>query len=225
MGHLYLISTPIGNLEDITYRAVRLLKECDLVLAEDTRMTQKLFAHYGIDRPLRSHHQNNEHATAARWAERLAEGEETIAYVTDAGTPGISDPGFMLVRECVKAGVALETLPGPTAFIPALVNSGLPCDRFCFEGFLPHKKGRTKRLKLLAEEERTLVLYESPYRLLKTLDQLAEHFGEDRQASISRELTKLHEETVRGSLRDLSNYFIEAKVKGEFVLIIAGKRF
>ncbi len=222
MGTLYLIPTPIGNLEDMTLRAIRLLKEVDVVLAEDTRVTGKLLKHLNIDQKLMAHHQHNEHKTVERLAERMAAGEN-VALVSDAGTPGISDPGFLLVRECVQHGVTIECLPGPTAFVPALVNSGLPCDRFCFEGFLPQKKGRQTRLQQLAEEERTMVFYESPYRLVKTLTQLAEYMGDDRPVSVSRELTKIHEETQRGTLKEVTEYFNSKTVKGEIVIILGGK--
>lgn len=223
MSKLYLIPTPIGNLEDVTYRAVRILKEeVDLVLAEDTRISKRLFQHYGIDRPMKPHHQKNEHRGAPGWAKAMKEGQR-IAYLTDAGTPGISDPGYLLVREALKAGVEVEALPGPVAFIPALVVSGLPCDRFRFEGFLPHKKGRQKRLKLLAGEERTLVLYESPHRMERVLNELCEHLGETRPASVSREISKLHEETVRASLGELRSHFKDGAARGEFVIIVAGK--
>lgn len=221
-GRLYLVPTPIGNLEDITLRAIRILKEVDLVLAEDTRTSKKLLSHYGIETPLQSHHMHNEHKTVENLAERMAQGE-TMALVSDAGTPAISDPGFLLTRECLAKGVHVECLPGATAFVPALVNSGLPNDRFVFEGFLPPKKGRKTRLELLAEESRTIILYESPYKLLKTLKSLVEVLGGDRQASASRELTKLYEETVRGSLQELVEHFEKRSPKGEFVLVIAGR--
>jgi 16S rRNA (cytidine1402-2'-O)-methyltransferase len=219
---LYIIPTPIGNLEDITLRAIRILGEVDLILAEDTRVTGKLLKHLDIQRPLSSHHKNNEHATLDRVVSRLMSGEK-IALVSDAGTPGISDPGFLLVRRCVEENIPVETLPGPTAFVPALVNSGLPCDRFHFEGFLPHKKGKQTAIARLAELDVTFVLYESPHRIVKTLIKLAEACGPERQASISRELSKMFEETVRGSLSDLATYFEEKGVKGEFVLVVAGK--
>lgn len=219
---LYLIPTPIGNLEDITFRAIRILKEADLILAEDTRTSSKLLKHYEISKPLQSFHAHNEHKALFAVIEKLKAGT-TIALVSDAGTPGISDPGFILVRECVKEGIEVETLPGATAFVPALVNSGLPCDRFCFEGFLPHKKGRKTRLEILAEEQRTIIFYESPYRLLKTLQQLIDHFGADRQVCVSRELTKIHEENARGTLPEVLQHFEKKKVKGEIVIIVAGK--
>ena len=222
MSILYIVPTPIGNLEDITLRALRILKEVDVILAEDTRHTMKLLKHYEIENKLISHHQHNEHKTVKKITDRIAAGEK-IALVTDAGTPAISDPGFLLVRECVQADLAVECLPGATALIPSLVNSGLPADRFCFEGFLPHKKGRQKRLKELAEESRTMVFYESPFRIIKALTQFAETFGEERQASVSRELTKIHEETKRGTLKELIDYFSAKTVKGEFVITVKGK--
>ncbi|MBS3775630.1 MAG: 16S rRNA (cytidine(1402)-2'-O)-methyltransferase [Bacteroidales bacterium] len=223
MSKLYIIPTPIGNLEDITFRAVRILGEVDFILAEDTRNTKKLLDHYQIRNRIESHHKFNEHQKTDSLVQRLAENDETAALVSDSGSPGISDPGFLLVSTCLSKGVEVETLPGATAFIPALVNSGLPCDRFVFEGFLPHKKGRKKRLELLAEETRTVILYESPYRLLKTLQQLAEYFGESRRTSVSRELTKIYEENVRGSLSDLVNHFEKQKIKGEIVIVVEGK--
>lgn len=222
MGKLYLIPTPVGNLEDITLRALRLLKEVDLVLAEDTRTTAKLLKHYEISTPLLSHHKFNEHQQVERIAERLQKGEN-IALVSDAGTPGISDPGFLLTKTCVEQGIETECLPGATAFVPALVNSGFPCDRFCFEGFLPQKKGRQKRLSALADETRTLIFYESPYRLTKALEQMAEHFGQDRSACVAREISKVFEEYKRGSLQELIRYFTEKGVKGEIVIIVEGK--
>jgi len=220
---LYLVPTPIGNLEDITLRAINVLKSVDVVLAEDTRTSGYLLKHLGIGKPMQSYHIHNEHQTITRLTERLLKGE-TMALISDAGTPAISDPGFLLVRECIKLGIAVECLPGPTAFVPALVNSGLPADRFTFEGFLPHKKGRQTRLKELAEENRTMVFYESPHRLLKSLGQLAEYFGDDRPASVSRELTKLYEENVRGTLREIITYFVEKTVKGEIVIVVGGKK-
>lgn len=219
---LYIVPTPIGNLEDITLRAIRILKSVDLILAEDTRKTSILLRHLEIQKPMHSHHSFNEHKTLQRVIEQLKEGKQ-IALVSDAGTPVISDPGFLLVRECVAEGVELECLPGPTAFVPALVNSGLPADRFTFEGFLPHKKGRQTRLKQLVEEERTMVFYESPHRLIKSLQQFAEYLGENRQGSVSRELSKIHEETKTGSLKELIEYFGAKTVKGEIVMVIAGK--
>jgi 16S rRNA (cytidine1402-2'-O)-methyltransferase len=222
MGKLYIVPTPVGNLEDITLRALRLLKECDLILAEDTRTSGYLLKHYGIDTRMQSHHKFNEHHHAAHLTERL-KGGETIALISDAGTPAISDPGFLLVRECIQAGVEVECLPGATAFVPALVEAGLPNDRFCFEGFLPPKKGRQTRLRLLAEESRTMVLYESPYRVVKTLTQLAENLGDERQASVSREISKMFAETVRGTLLELVSHFTEKEPRGEFVIVVAGK--
>jgi 16S rRNA (cytidine1402-2'-O)-methyltransferase len=220
---LYIVPTPIGNLEDITLRAIRILKEVDLILAEDTRTSGNLLRHLGIEKRLSAHHQHNEHKTVAMIAERIANGEK-IALITDAGTPAISDPGFLLVRECIAQGIEVECLPGPTAFVPALVNSGLPSDTFCFEGFLPQKKGRQTKIKSLITEQRTMIFYESPHRLVKALDQLAEHFGEDRRASVSRELTKLYEENRRGSLKELSDYFKTKTVKGEIVIVVEGNR-
>jgi len=220
---LYLVPTPIGNLEDITLRAINVLKSVDVVLAEDTRTSGYLLKHLGIGKPMQSYHIHNEHQTITRLTERLLKGE-TMALISDAGTPAISDPGFLLVRECIKLGIAVECLPGPTAFVPALVNSGLPADRFTFEGFLPHKKGRQTRLKELAEENRTMVFYESPHRLLKSLEQFSEYFGDDRPASVSRELTKLYEENVRGTLREITTYFAEKTVKGEIVIVVGGKK-
>ena len=222
MGKLYVVPTPIGNLEDMTFRAIRILKEADIILAEDTRTSAHLMKHFEIQTKMHSHHKFNEHKTVEHVASRIKAGE-TIALISDAGTPAISDPGFLLVRECVKAGIEIECLPGATALIPALVVSGLPNDKFCFEGFLPQKKGRMTRMKELAEEPRTIVFYESPYRVVKTLTQLAEHFGEERQASCSRELSKLHEQTVRGTLKELIAHFTEKEPKGEFVMVVAGK--
>ena len=195
-GKLYLVPTPVGNLEDITLRAIRILKEVDFILTEDTRTSRVLLNHYGIDKQVRAYHQHNEHKVVEEIVRRATTGN-VIALITDAGTPGISDPGFLIVRECIQAGVPIECLPGATAFVPALINSGLPCERFCFEGFLPHKKGRATRLQELKEEERTMVFYESPFRLVKTLEQFSENFGSDRKVSVSRELTKLFEETKR----------------------------
>lgn len=222
MGKLYIVPTPIGNLEDITLRAIRILKEADTILAEDTRTSSKLLHHFEIATKLQSHHKFNEHKTSELIAERIL-GGETIALISDAGTPGISDPGFLLVRTCLEQGVDVETLPGATAFVPALVNSGLPCDKFCFEGFLPQKKGRQKRLTELEDETRTIVFYESPYRLVKLLEQLLEHFGESRWVAVSRELSKLHEENVRGSIPEVLEHFKSKTVKGEIVLILEGK--
>lgn len=221
MGTLYLVPTPVGNMEDITLRGLRLLKEADLVLCEDTRTSSILLKHYDIRKPLMAHHKFNEHGTSAGIVDRLRAGEN-ICLITDAGTPGISDPGFYLVREAVAAGIEVQALPGATAMIPALVCSGLPCDRFCFEGFLPQKKGRATRLEQLRGEERTMVFYESPYRVLKTLRQFAETFGSDRRASCSREISKIHEETVRGTLSELVAHFEVTPPKGEFVIIVEG---
>ena len=223
MGKLYLIPTPVGNLEDITLRALRLLKEVSLILEEDTRTTYNLLKHYDIKTPLQSHHKFNEHQQVEKIAERLAQGED-IALVSDAGTPGISDPGFLLTKTCIEHGIETECLPGATAFVPALVNSGFPCDRFCFEGFLPQKKGRLKRLTSLSEESRTLIFYESPYRLVKALQQMSEIFGPDRQACVAREISKVFEEFKRGNLQELADYYTEKGVKGEIVLIVEGKK-
>lgn len=219
---LYLVPTPIGNLDDITLRAVKILQSVDAILAEDTRTSGILLKHLGISKPLQSYHIFNEHRTVERLIEQLKAGK-TMALVSDAGTPGISDPGFLVVRECLKHGITVECLPGPTAFVPALVNSGLPTDRFTFEGFLPHKKGRQTRLQSLAEEERTMIFYESPHRLVRALEQFVEQFGPDRQASVSRELTKIYEETVRGTLTEIIAYFTEKTVKGEIVICVQGK--
>lgn len=221
MAKLFIIPTPIGNLEDITFRAIRILKEVDLILAEDTRTTGILLKHYEIENRLQSHHKFNEHKQIEKIAQRIMAGEN-IALVSDAGTPAISDPGFLLVRECVRQAIEVECLPGATAFVPALVVSGLPCDRFCFEGFLPQKKGRLTRIQTLASEERSLIFYESPFRLLKTLSQLAEIFGPERQTSVSREISKRYEETQRGTLSELVLYFTENKPKGEFVIVVGG---
>jgi len=219
---LYIVPTPIGNLEDITLRALRVLKEVDFILAEDTRTTGFLLKHFGIEKKMVSHHLFNEHQTIRNIVDRLSEGM-TVALVSDAGTPAISDPGYMLVRDCIREGLRVECLPGPTAFVPALVNSGIASDHFVFEGFLPHKKGRHTRLLALAEEEKTMVFYESPHRLVKTLSQFMEYFGEDRYACVSRELTKIHEENARGSLKELLDHFEKKPVKGEIVIIVAGK--
>lgn len=219
---LILIPTPIGNLEDITLRAINCLKNADLILAEDTRNTVFLLKHLDINKPLQSHHAFNEHQTINKIVEKLKKGEK-IVLVSDAGTPAISDPGFLLVRECLRNGVEVECLPGATAFVPALVNSGLPSDRFTFEGFLPVKKGRQTRLNELKEEERTMIFYESPFRLLKTLEQFAELFGNERQACVSRELTKLYEENVRGTLSEIIANFAKRTIKGEIVIVVAGK--
>lgn len=221
MGNLYLIPTPVGNMEDMTFRAIRLLKEADLILAEDTRTSGILMKHYDIHKPLVAHHKFNEHGTSAGIVERLKAGQ-TICLVTDAGTPGISDPGFYLVREAIAAGIDVQTLPGATAFVPALVSSGIPCDKFCFEGFLPQKKGRQTRLEQLATEQRTMIFYESPYRLLKTLQQFAEYYGEERQVSVCREISKIHEESVRGTLAEVIAHFTATPPKGEIVIILAG---
>lgn len=223
MGKLYIVPTPIGNLDDMTLRAIKVLQAVDLILAEDTRTSSKLLHHFEIQKKVFSHHKFNEHKTVEHLAQRMA-GGETIALISDAGTPAISDPGYLLVRACIDAEVEVECLPGATALIPALVNSGLPNDRFCFEGFLPPKKGRQKKLLQLAEEERTLVFYESPYKLVRSLEQFAEFFGADRQASVSRELTKIYEETQRGTVTELANYFKSKPVKGEIVIVVAGKK-
>ena len=219
---LYLVPTPIGNLKDITLRALDVLKEVDLVLAEDTRTSSHLLNHYAIQKPLSPYHQHNEHKVLQHIVEQLQAGKK-MALVTDAGTPGISDPAFLLVRECIRVGVKVESLPGATAFVPALVNSGIPTNRFCFEGFLPLKKGRQTLLKQLAEEERTMIFYESPMRLVKTLDEFIVYFGAERQAAVSRELSKMFEENQRGSLQELADYFREKTVKGEIVIIVSGK--
>ena len=221
MGILYIVPTPVGNLEDITLRAIRLLKEVDLILAEDTRTSGILLKHFDIRNSLMSHHKFNEHGTSAAIVGRLLAGEN-VALISDAGTPGISDPGFLLVRTCVEAGIEVETLPGATAFVPALVNSGFPCDRFCFEGFLPVKKGRQTKMAELASETRTMIFYESPFRLLKTLGQFVESFGPDRPASVSREISKLHDTTHRGTLQELYEYFSTTPPKGEIVLVVRG---
>lgn len=223
MSKLYLVPTPIGNLGDITFRAIEILKEVDLVLAEDTRKSGILLKHFEINKAVHSHHKFNEHRSIESIVQRLM-GGTSMALITDAGTPGISDPGFLLVRACIKHEITVETLPGPTAFIPALVNSGLPCERFVFEGFLPQKKGRLKRLKELALETRTMVFYESPYRVVKTLAQMADHLGPERLASVSRELSKVHEETRRGSLQELEQEFSKGSVKGEIVIVVAGSK-
>ncbi len=221
MGTLYLVPTPVGNLEDITLRALRILKEADLVLAEDTRTSGMLLKHFEIKNRLVSHHKFNEHQTADAFAARMAAGE-VMALISDAGTPGISDPGFMLVRACVARGVTVQCLPGATAFVPALIASGLPCERFAFEGFLPQKKGRASRLEALREEQRTMIFYESPYRVVKTLAQFAEVFGSERRCAACREISKLHEETVRGTLTEVQTHFAEHEPRGEFVLIVEG---
>lgn len=221
MGLLYLVPTPVGNLDDITCRALKVLKEVDLILAEDTRTTGVLLKHFEIKNAMLSYHKFNEHQTVERVVERLKAGE-TIAVVSDAGTPGISDPGFLVAREAVKAGIEVICLPGATAFVPALVSSGLPCDRFCFEGFLPPKKGRATRLATLAEENRTIIFYESPHRLVKTLAQFVEVFGAERQVSVCREISKIHEESVRGSLEEVLAHFTEIEPRGEIVIVLAG---
>ncbi len=221
MGILYVVPTPVGNMEDITLRALRVLREADLVLAEDTRTTGVLLKHHGISNHLLSHHKFNEHGTSASVIARLQAGQ-TVALVSDAGTPGISDPGFFLVREAVRAGVEVQCLPGATAFVPALVSSGLPCDRFVFEGFLPQKKGRQSRLEALCEETRTMVFYESPHRLRKAIDQMAEAFGPDRPACVCREISKLHEQCHRGTLAELAAFFAENEPRGEIVIVVAG---
>ncbi len=219
---LYIVPTPIGNLQDITLRALEVLKKVDLILAEDTRTTIKLLNHYQVIRPLSPFHQHNEHLVLQHLVNQLMEGK-TMALVSDAGTPGISDPGFLLVRECVKVGVKVECLPGATAFVPALVNSGLPANRFVFEGFLPQKKGRQTMFKKLAEEERTMIFYESPHRLVKTLEDMIQYFGAERLCSVSRELSKLYEENARGTLQEVCEHFKKKEVKGEIVMVVAGK--
>lgn len=221
MAKLYVVPTPIGNLEDITLRAINVLKEVDFILAEDTRTTSHLLHHLGIEKPMHSHHKFNEHATVGRVAESIAAGRD-VALVSDAGTPGISDPGFLLVRKCVEEGIEVVTLPGATALIPAVVQSGFPCDRFCFEGFLPQKKGRMKRLQELSTEPRTLVLYESPYRVVKCLEQIAETFGKERRVAVVREITKKFEETVRGTVMEAIAHFKAHEPKGEFVIVVEG---
>jgi len=222
MGKLFLVPTPIGNLEDITFRAVRVLKEADLILAEDTRNSGKLLKHFEIQTQMHSHHMHNEHKTVEGIVSRIQAGE-TIALISDAGTPAISDPGFLLTRACVEAGVEVDCLPGATAFVPALVNSGLPNDKFVFEGFLPVKKGRQTRFKILAEETRTMIFYESPHKLVKTLGHFAEYFGEARRVSVSREITKLHEETIRGTITEVLTHYTNKPPKGEIVVIVEGK--
>ncbi len=222
MAKLYIVPTPIGNLDDITLRAVNVLRDVDFILAEDTRTSSFLLKHLGIEKKLYSHHKFNEHATVKMVAESIAAGRNA-ALISDAGTPGISDPGFLLVRTCVEEGIEVETLPGATALIPALVQSGFPCDRFCFEGFLPQKKGRNKQLQSLADEDRTMIFYESPYRVVKCLEQFAEVFGADRRVSVSRELTKKFEQTLRGTVGELLEHFRKTEPKGEFVIVLAGK--
>lgn len=222
-GKLFIVPTPIGNLEDITFRAIKVLKGVNLILAEDTRTSNKLLQHYNINTPMQSHHMHNEHKTLDGIVRRLKNGEQ-IALISDAGTPAISDPGFLLSRACVEQGIEIECLPGATAFVPALVNSGLPNDRFVFEGFLPIKKGRQTRLNDLAEETRTMVFYESPHKLLKTLSQFVTYFGPERPISVSRELTKMYEETIRGNISEVLEYFKSKTPKGEFVIVVAGKK-
>ncbi|MBR2456150.1 MAG: 16S rRNA (cytidine(1402)-2'-O)-methyltransferase [Bacteroidaceae bacterium] len=222
MGKLYVVPTPVGNLEDMTFRAIRVLKEADLILAEDTRTSSVLMKHYEIKNPMMSHHKFNEHKTVEGIVSRILAGQ-TVALVSDAGTPAISDPGFLVVRECVRNGIEVQCLPGATAFVPALVSSGLPNDRFCFEGFLPQKKGRQTRLQSLQEEKRTMIFYESPYRLVKTLTQFAEYYGADRQVAVCREISKIHEECVRGSLTEVIAHFTAHEPKGEIVVVLAGK--
>ena len=221
-GKLYIVPTPVGNMADMTPRAVEVLTQADLILAEDTRTSAVLMQRFGITTPMQSHHKFNEHDTSAAVASRIAAGQ-TVALVSDAGTPGISDPGFMLSRECRRLGIEVVTLPGPTAFVPALVNSGLPCDRFVFEGFLPQKKGRATRISTLADDDRTFIIYESPLRLVKPLEQLAQACGADRPASVTREISKIHETTVRGTLAEIINHFTENPPRGEIVIIVAGK--
>jgi len=220
---LYIVPTPIGNLEDITFRAIRILKEVNLIFAEDTRTTNFLLNHFGIKNQMKSYHKFNEHETVKQIVWRIKTGEN-IALISDAGMPGISDPGFLLIRECIRQGIRVECLPGATAFVPALINSGLPIDHFCFEGFLPRKKGRQAKFKELVNEIRTMVIYESPFRIVKTLKQLAEYLGEERSASVSREISKLYEETIRGVLKDLILYFSTNEPKGEFVIVVSGKK-
>ncbi|WP_297273977.1 16S rRNA (cytidine(1402)-2'-O)-methyltransferase [uncultured Bacteroides sp.] len=221
MGMLYVVPTPVGNLEDMTFRAIRVLKEADLILAEDTRTSGILLKHFEIKNAMQSHHKFNEHQAVESVVNRI-KGGETVALISDAGTPGISDPGFLLVRECVRNGIEVQCLPGATAFVPALVDSGLPDEKFCFEGFLPQKKGRMTRLKALAQEYRTMVFYESPYRLVKTLTQFIEYFGAERSASVTREISKVHEETVRGTLAELVAHFEANEPRGEIVIVVAG---
>ncbi|HKL37130.1 MAG TPA: 16S rRNA (cytidine(1402)-2'-O)-methyltransferase [Salegentibacter sp.] len=222
MGKLFLVPTPIGNLDDMTFRAVKVLKEVDTILAEDTRNSGKLLKHFDIGTHMQSHHMHNEHKTVDHIVERIKSGEN-IALISDAGTPAISDPGFLLTRACVEAGIEVDCLPGATAFVPALVNSGFPNDKFIFEGFLPVKKGRQTRLNLLAEETRTMIFYESPHKLLKTLKHFSEYFGEDRPVSVSREITKLHEETIRGTAAEVLQHYTNKPPKGEIVIVVKGK--
>jgi 16S rRNA (cytidine1402-2'-O)-methyltransferase len=223
MSKLYLVPTPVGNLKDITFRALEVLENADLILAEDTRQSRKILIYYKISTPVQSHHMFNEHKTVEAICSKIKAGQ-TIALISDAGTPGISDPGFLLVRTCIENGISVETLPGPTAFVPALVSSGLPCERFCFEGFLPQKKGRLKKLSALKEEKRTMIFYESPYRLVKALDEMAGVFGAERQASVSREISKIYEENIRGSLSFLSDHYKKNPPKGEIVIIVSGEK-
>ncbi|MBE9489441.1 MAG: 16S rRNA (cytidine(1402)-2'-O)-methyltransferase [Bacteroidetes bacterium] len=223
MSKLYIVPTPIGNLDDITLRAIKVLREVDLILAEDTRTSGKLLKHFEISTRMQSHHMHNEHKTITHIVQRLQSGE-TIALISDAGTPAISDPGFLLTRACIENNIEVDCLPGATAFVPALVNSGLPNDKFVFEGFLPVKKGRQTRLKLLAEETRTIIFYESPHKLIKTLANFCEYFGEDRQVSVSRELTKLYEETIRGTAKEVLKHYTNKPPKGEIVIVVAGKK-
>lgn len=222
MGKLYVVPTPVGNLDDMTFRAIKVLKEADLILAEDTRTSGILLKHFEIKNAMQSHHKFNEHRTVEALAQRIQAGE-TVALISDAGTPAISDPGFLLVRECVRNGVEVECLPGATAFVPALVMSGLPNDRFCFEGFLPQKKGRVTRLTALQEETRTMIFYESPYRVVKTLTQFSEFFGAERQVAVCREISKVHEECVRGTLQEVIAHLTANEPRGEFVIVLAGK--
>ena len=223
MGILYVVPTPVGNLEDMTFRAIRVLKEADLILAEDTRTSAKLLKHYEIKVPMQSHHKFNEHQMVESVVNRIR-GGATVALISDAGTPGISDPGFLVVRECVRAGIQVQCLPGATAFVPALVSSALPCERFSFEGFLPQKKGRMTRLQALQTEERTMIFYESPYRVVKTLEQFAEYYGADRQVAVCREISKVHDECVRGTLAEVVAHFKEHEPRGEFVILLAGNK-
>ncbi len=222
MGKLFIVPTPVGNLEDITLRAIRVLKEADLILAEDTRTSGVLLKHFEIKKPMCSHHKFNEHQTVEQVVRRIESGD-TVALISDAGTPGISDPGFLVVRECVRQGIEVECLPGATAFVPALIDSALPCDRFAFEGFLPQKKGRMTKMQSLSEETRTMIFYESPHRVVKTLTQFMEYFGLERQVSLTREISKLHEETCRGTLQEMADHFTRNEPRGEFVIILAGK--
>ena len=221
MGKLYVVPTPVGNMEDMTFRAIRMLKEADLILAEDTRTSAKLLHHYEIKVPMQSHHKFNEHQMVESVVNRI-KGGATIALISDAGTPGISDPGFLVVRECVRAGIEVQCLPGATAFVPALVSSSLPCERFCFEGFLPQKKGRMTRLQTLQTEERTMIFYESPYRVVKTLTQFIEFYGPERQVAVCPEISKIHEECVRGTLSEVVDHFTKCEPRGEFVILLAG---